>query len=123
MWNNSNLDKNKVVNSNEVFINYTMSNTIDDYKDLMINPVLTNNTALNNIGGASSTNQSEQVEAFEQVFDDAIDMLDLDVDNLSKKDNDDDDNLSTNSLMKLLGNNFGPPAGLTIENFDYSLIQ
>lgn len=89
----------------------------------MINPVLTNNTALNNIGASNSTDQSEQVDAFEQVFDDAIDMLDLDVENLSKKDDEDNDNLSTNSLMKLLGNNFGPPAGLTIEDFDYSLIQ
>ena len=99
-----------------------MSNTIDDYKDLFINPALTNNNALNNIGGANSTSQAEQADAFEQVFDDAIDMLDMDIENMSKKDDDEDDNLSTNSLMKLLGNNFGPPAGLTIENFDYSLI-
>lgn len=96
---------------------------IDDYKDLLINPALTNNSALNNIGGANSTSQAEQTEAFEQAFDDAIDMLDMDVTELSKKSDDEDDNLSTNSLMKLLGNNFGPPAGLTIENFDYSLIQ
>ena len=100
-----------------------MSNMIDDYKDLLINPALTNNSALNNIGGTNSANQAEQVEAFEQAFDDAIDMLDMDVNELSKKSDDEDDNLSTNSLMKLLGNNFGPPAGLTIENFDYSLIQ
>lgn len=99
-----------------------MSNTIDDYKDLFINPALTNNNALNNIGGANSTSQVEQADAFEQAFDDAIDMLDMDIENMSKKDDDEDDNLSTNSLMKLLGNNFGPPAGLTIENFDYSLI-
>ena len=96
---------------------------IDDYKDLLINPALTNNSALNNIGGANSTSQAEQTEAFEQAFDDAIDMLDMDIENTSTKDKEDDDNLSTNSLMKLLGNNFGPPAGLTIENFDYSLIQ
>ncbi len=99
-----------------------MSNTIDDYKDLFINPALTNNNALNNIGGTNSTSQAEQADAFEQAFDDAIDMLDMDIENMSKKDDDEDDNLSTNSLMKLLGNNFGPPAGLTIENFDYSLI-
>ena len=99
-----------------------MSNTIDDYKDLFINLALTNNNALNNIGGANSTYQAEQADAFEQAFDDAIDMLDMDIENMSKKDDDEDDNLSTNSLMKLLGNNFGPPAGLTIENFDYSLI-
>ncbi len=96
---------------------------IDDYKDLLINPALTNNSALNNIGGANSTSQAEQTEAFEQAFDDAIDMLDMDIENTSTKDKKDDDNLSTDSLMKLLGNNFGPPAGLTIENFDYSLIQ
>ena len=96
---------------------------IDDYKDLLINPALTNNSALNNIGGTNSTSQAEQTEAFEQAFDDAIDMLDMDIENTSTKDKEDDDNLSTDSLMKLLGNNFGPPAGLTIENFDYSLIQ
>lgn len=100
-----------------------MSNMIDDYKDLLINPALTNNSALNNIGGTNSTSQAEQTEAFEQAFDDAIDMLDMDIENTSTKDKEDDDNLSTDSLMKLLGNNFGPPAGLTIENFDYSLIQ
>ena len=33
------------------------------------------------------------------------------------------DDMSASSLMQLLGNKFGPPAGLTIEDFDYSLIQ
>ena len=77
-----NFVKSKIVNSNEVF-EYTMSDNMieNNYMDLLISPALTNNNALNSPANIS---QSEQVEAFEQVFDDAIDMLDFEIDNLTK---------------------------------------
>ena len=34
-----------------------------------------------------------------------------------------EDNKSENNFLSLLGNNFGPPPGLNIEGFNYSLIQ
>lgn len=118
-----NFVKSKIVNSNEVF-EYTMSDNMieNNYMDLLISPALTNNNALNSPANIS---QSEQVEAFEQVFDDAIDMLDFEIDNLTKNNGktEESDDMSASSLMQLLGNKFGPPAGLTIEDFDYSLIQ
>ena len=123
MWSGFNFVKNRIVNSNEVF-EYTMSDNMieNNYMDLLISPALTNNNALNS---PISVSQSEQAEAFEQVFDDAIDMLDIEIDNLTKNNGKEEefDDMSASSLMQLLGNNFGPPAGLTIEDFDYSLIQ
>lgn len=94
----------------------------NNYMDLLISPALTNNNALNS---PISVSQSEQAEAFEQVFDNAIDMLDIEIDNLTKNNGkeEESDDMSASSLMQLLGNNFGLPAGLTIEDFDYSLIQ
>lgn len=123
MWSGFNFVKNKIVNSNEVF-EYTMSDNMieNNYMDLLISPALTNNNALNS---PISVSQSEQAEAFEQVFDNAIDMLDIEIDNLTKNNGkeEESDDMSASSLMQLLGNNFGLPAGLTIEDFDYSLIQ
>ncbi len=95
--------------------------------DLVISPILTNNNALNSISNINGQNQSEQIEAFEKIFDDINEQFDKEIEDMlspqktvkdEKKENKTEDN-----LLNLLGNNFGPPMGLNIENFDYSLIQ
>lgn len=100
-----------------------MSNIDNNYVDFLLNSLLKNNTTQHNISNVDMTSQSEQAEMFEQVFDDAIDMLDMDLTGEARNTKEENEKEEPSDFIKLLGNNFGPPAGLTIENFDYSLLQ
>jgi len=103
-----------------------MSN-IDNSMDFFINPVINNNSALNQLSGFNSNSQSEQIEAFEKVFDDVNEQFEKNISDMIKapeSSNDFSNEKNKNdNLFCLLGNNFGPPPGLDIEDFEYSLIQ
>ena len=95
--------------------------------ELFISPILTNNNTLNSISNTNTQSQTEQIEAFEKIFDDINEQFENEIDDMisphkTTKDEKKEDK-TENNLLKLLGNNFGPPMGLNIENFDYSLIQ
>lgn len=95
--------------------------------DMFISPILTNNNTLNSISNINGQNQPEQIEAFEKIFDDINEQFGNKIEDIisphkTTKDEKKED-ATENNLLNLLGNNFGPPMGLNIENFDYSLIQ
>ena len=98
---------------------------MDNYMDLVINPAL-NNNPLNQLLNSSSNSQAEQIDAFEKVFDDISEQFNKDIESLSEiKPIENIENKSEKQetdFLSLMGNNFGPPLGLNIENFDYSLI-
>ncbi|MBR1907851.1 hypothetical protein IJ818_02840 [bacterium] len=99
---------------------------IDSSMDLFINPSISNST-LNQLSALNSKSQAEQIDDFEKVFDDVNEQFEQNINDLIKtpeiSEKEDKTSNSETTLLSLLGNNFGPPAGLNIEDFDYSLIQ
>jgi len=101
---------------------------IDSYMDLFVSPILTNNNTLNSISKVNAENPSVQTETFEKILDDINEQFGPDIEDMSspKKSSEtkkEDEEKTIDNLLNLLGNNFGPPMGLEIENFDYSLIK
>lgn len=96
--------------------------------DLFVSPILTNNNTLNSISKVGADGQSAQIDAFEKIFDDINEQFGPDIEDIlspkkSSETKKEDEEKAIDNLLNLLGNNFGPPMGLEIENFDYSLIK
>ncbi len=100
---------------------------IDCAMDLFINPSV-NNKTLEQLLSNNAKTQSEQIDTFEKVFDDINELFEQNINNMTKpltksEKSEEKDNTICENLLTLLGNNFGPPIGVEIEGFDYSLIQ
>ena len=100
---------------------------IDASLDFFINPALNNNNTLNQILNKGSNLPLEQIESFEKVFDDISEQFNQELESISNpvekvEDKKEKDEKPSETFLSLMGNNFGPPIGLNIEGFDYSLI-
>ena len=99
---------------------------IGNSMDLYINPSVSNRT-LSQLLESTPKSQTEQVDSFEKIFDDIAEQFEQTLNKKTEPENkvtsNIEDNKSENNFLSLLGNNFGPPPGLNIEGFNYSLIQ
>lgn len=99
---------------------------MDSLMDMFISPILKNNNPLNQITNTNSKTQAENIDAFEKVFDDISEQFENEIENITKpvkkSENKVDEKDSSENYLDLMGRHFGPPAGLEIEGFEYSLI-
>lgn len=102
------------VNSNEVFLKNTMPD-LSNYMDLIINPSL--NNSISTTSKALTSEELSQAEEFSKIFSDISDVSNMDLpDDGTVKPIESSDK---EKVFQSASQQFGPPLGVDIENFDY----
>lgn len=103
---------------------------INGYLDFILNPALKNfqleNLSNNIIPNQQPENSKQIEEQFLEVLDNAMDLVDIPEFTSEKSSNmkneDKNDENKESDFNPIFSQNFGPPLGIEIENFNYSLI-